>query len=76
MATVTFEAFTVIFDKADADTKATLGFESRNCDADYQAVVGKGAVPIEAPANRPWGTRSAYLHGPGAITFEIEQLSS
>ena len=76
MAIVTFGAFTVIFDKADADTKATLGFESRDCDADYQAVVGRGAIPIEAPANRPWGTRSAYLHGPGAITFEIEQLSS
>jgi hypothetical protein len=76
MAVVTFGVFTVIFDKADADTKATLGFESHDCDADYRAAVERGAVAIEAPAGRPWGTRSAYLHGPGAIVFEIEQLSA
>jgi catechol 2,3-dioxygenase-like lactoylglutathione lyase family enzyme len=76
MAIATFGAFTVIFDRGEADSKATLGFESIDCDADYQDAIGRGAVPIEAPTDRSWGTRSAYLRGPGAITIEIEQLSS
>jgi uncharacterized glyoxalase superfamily protein PhnB len=73
MAAVPFGAFTVILDQSDKDTCATIGFESAHCDADYDAVVKRGAVPLEPPANRAWGARSAYLRGPGAITFEIEQ---
>jgi uncharacterized glyoxalase superfamily protein PhnB len=74
MAVVPFGALTVIFDQSDKDTCATLGFESAHCDADYNTVVERGAVPLEPPADRAWGARSAYLRGPGAVTFEIEQL--
>jgi len=73
MAAVPFGAFTVILDKADKDAPATLGFASRDCDVDYNAVVARGAVPLQAPADQPWGVRAAYLQGPGAIRFEIEQ---
>lgn len=73
MAVLIFGEFTVIFDQSDRDSAATLGFQSADCDADYKTIVARGAVPLEAPANRPWGARSAYLHGPGATTFEIEQ---
>ena len=75
LAVVEFGAFTVIFDRAEADSKATLGFESEDCDADYRAALERGAKPIDTPTTRSWGTRSAYLHGPGAITIEIEQVS-
>jgi uncharacterized glyoxalase superfamily protein PhnB len=73
MAFVPFGAFTLFFDRSDKDSRATLGFESADCDADYNAAVERGAESLEAPVNRAWGTRSAYLRGPGAITFEIEQ---
>jgi len=32
------------------------------------------AETIEAPQDRPWGARAAYLKGPGGLTVEIEQL--
>jgi catechol 2,3-dioxygenase-like lactoylglutathione lyase family enzyme len=73
MAFVLLGAFTIFFDRSDKDSPATLGFESADCDSDYKMVVERGAVPLEAPVNRAWGTRSAYLRGPGTITLEIEQ---
>ena len=76
LAVFSFGAFTVILDRSDKDSPATLGFESSDCDRDYAAVVKRGAVPVDPPANRPWGTRAAYLRGPGAVTFEIEQRLS
>ena len=33
----------------------------------------RGAETLEAPEDRAWGVRAAYLRGPGRITFEIEQ---
>ena len=33
----------------------------------------RGAKPLEAPADRSYGVRSACVKGPGALTFEIEQ---
>src|SRR5512133_1655003 len=72
LAVVPFGALTVIFDLSDKDSPATLGFESTDCDADYRAAVQRGAVPIDPPADRPWGTRAAYVRGPGAVTFELE----
>jgi hypothetical protein len=73
MAVVPFGPFTVILDRSDRDSLATLGFLSADCDADYNNVVRRGAVPLEPPTNRDWGARAAYLRGPGAITFEIEE---
>jgi len=73
MAVFSFDQFSLILDTGLADTKATIGFQSDNCDRDYQKVVERGAITLEAPADRPWGVRVAYLKGPGALTIEIEQ---
>jgi catechol 2,3-dioxygenase-like lactoylglutathione lyase family enzyme len=72
MATFSFDAMTLIFDAANDDVSATIGFESHDCDSDFKAVVGRGAVGLEPPANRDWGVRTAYFKGPGALKFEIE----
>jgi hypothetical protein len=56
-----------------ADTTATIGFDSQNCDEDFRAVVARGGIALERPTDRPWGVRSAYIQGPGALRFEIEQ---
>ena len=73
MASVPFGQFTIIFDVSPADTATTIGFDSTDCDSDFQAVVSRGGVALERPADRPWGVRSAYIQGPGALRFEIEQ---
>ena len=72
MATLQFGSFILILDAATEDSAATVGFESDDCDRDYQAVIQRGAVPLEAPGNRPWGARAAYVRGPGNLKFEIE----
>ena len=69
-----FGDFGVILDAAPGDSTLTLGFDSDDCDADYRTLTGRGAESIEAPQDRPWGARSAYLKGPGALTVEIEQV--
>jgi len=74
MAWLGFGEFGVILDVAPADSTLTLGFDSEDCDRDYRTVTSRGAETIEAPRDRPWGTRSAYLKGPGGLTVEIEQL--
>jgi hypothetical protein len=73
MAVLPFGLITVIFDRALKDSPATLAYLSRNCDADYRKVIRRGAKPLEPPADRPYGVRSAYVKGPGALIFEIEQ---
>ena len=73
MATFAFGDFILILDSAERDSVATIGFESDDCDRDFRAVVGRGAVAIEPPSDRPWGVRSAYIQGPGGLKFEIEQ---
>ena len=72
MATLVFGAFTLILDAAETDTVTTIGFESDDCDRDFQAVVERGAVVIEPPSDKPWGVRAAYIQGPGQLKFEIE----
>ena len=64
----------MILDAGPADSTVTLGFDSEDCDADYRTVAGRGAETIEAPQDRPWGARAAYLKGPGGLTVELEQL--
>jgi uncharacterized glyoxalase superfamily protein PhnB len=73
MATLTFETLILILDSADVDSPATIGFESSDCDGDFRAVMERGAVAIEPPGDKPWGVRCAYVQGPGALKFEIEQ---
>jgi catechol 2,3-dioxygenase-like lactoylglutathione lyase family enzyme len=74
MAWLGFGDFGVILDAAPADSTLTLGFDSDDCDSDYRTLTTRGAESIEAPQDRPWGARSAYLKGPGALTVEIEQV--
>jgi catechol 2,3-dioxygenase-like lactoylglutathione lyase family enzyme len=74
MASVPLGGFTVFFDVGSADTPITLGFDSKNCDADFDAVIARGGVALEKPTDRPWGVRAAYVQGPGALKFEIEQV--
>ena len=74
MASIPFEEMAIILDVAPADSVATFGFESKNCDADFQEMRSRGAVVLQEPKDQPWGARSAYLQGPGAIRFEIEQM--
>jgi hypothetical protein len=57
-------AITIIIDAGLADSPATLGFESDDCDRDFEMVVSRGAVSIEAPVNKEWGVRTAYFRGP------------
>ena len=72
MATFIFNSMTLIFDAADDDVSAAVGFESEDCDRDFQAVVARGAIAIEAPTDKDWGVRTAYFRGPGELRFEIE----
>jgi catechol 2,3-dioxygenase-like lactoylglutathione lyase family enzyme len=72
MATFLFNSMTLILDTADDDVSAIVGFESDDCDRDFRAVVERGAVALEQPANKPWGVRTAYFEGPGELKFEIE----
>lgn len=72
MATFSFDSMTLIFDAANEDVSATVGFESDDCDRDFRTVVERGAVAPEPPTNKSWGVRTAYLKGPGELKFEIE----
>src|SRR5262249_48866331 len=72
MATFSFNSLTLIFDLAEDDVSATVGFESDDCDRDFQTVVDRGAVALEPPTNKDWGVRTAYFRGPGELKFEIE----
>jgi uncharacterized glyoxalase superfamily protein PhnB len=74
MAVLQFGEFTLILDAGSDDSVATIGFNSVDCNADFAALVERGAQVVEPPQDRPYGARVAYLHGPGAITIEIEQL--
>jgi catechol 2,3-dioxygenase-like lactoylglutathione lyase family enzyme len=72
MATLSFNSMTIIVDAGSVDAPATLGFESDDCDRDFLAVINRGAVALEPPANKEWGVRTAYFKGPGALKREIE----
>jgi hypothetical protein len=72
IATFVFVALTIIIDAGPANSPATLVFESDDCDRDFEMVVSRGAVSIEAPVNKEWGVRTAYFKAPGAIKCEIE----
>ena len=73
MAVLRFGPVLLILDKDEEETVTTIGYASADCDADFRTAVGRGAQAIEAPADRSWGVRVAYLEGPGRITLELEQ---
>jgi len=63
---------TLIFDAANENASATVGFQSDDCDRDFRAVIERGATALEPPANKGWGVRVAYFKGPGELKFEAE----
>jgi len=73
MAVLSVHGVSLILDAADEDGPATVGFASDDCDTDYRLASERGAETLEAPEDRAWGVRAAYLRGPGRIKFEIEQ---
>jgi len=72
MAIMPVKPIGIILDKSDNDGVATLGFQSKDVDRDYQRLVGRGAVSLEAPNDKPYGVRGAYIKGPGSLTIELE----
>jgi glyoxalase/bleomycin resistance protein/dioxygenase superfamily protein len=74
MASVSLDPLILILEKSDNETDTIIGFESEDCDRDFRRLVEKGAVVDSEPSNKPWGARTAYLKGPGALKFEIEAL--
>jgi catechol 2,3-dioxygenase-like lactoylglutathione lyase family enzyme len=67
IATFIFGTVTVIIDGAPADSPATLGFESDDCDRDFQIVVQRCAVSIEAPVDKELGCENGLFQGAGGI---------
>lgn len=62
----------LVLDRAEADSEATLALDSADVDADHAAFLSRGATDAGAPENQPWGARCAYVRGPGALTIELE----
>lgn len=73
MAIFTVGQFELFLDAGDHDSAATVGFVSDDCDRDYGRAVARGAETVSPPEDKPYGSRAAYVKGPGALTFEIEQ---
>ncbi len=65
--------FSLFVDAEEHDSRATIGFVSDDCDRDYGRVFARGAETVSPPEDKPYGSRAAYVKGPGALTFEIEQ---
>lgn len=73
MASIPFGNSSLILDKSEGDSIATIAFESPNCDSDHAILVKRGAVSISAPEDQAWGVRAAYVKGPGGLVIEVEQ---
>jgi uncharacterized glyoxalase superfamily protein PhnB len=73
MAIFAVGEFELFLDAGDHDSRATIGFVSDDCDRDYSRVTARGAETVSAPEDKPYGSRAAYVKGPGVLTFEIEQ---
>jgi catechol 2,3-dioxygenase-like lactoylglutathione lyase family enzyme len=50
-----------------------LGFKVDDCDVAYDELVTAGATPAVAPADRPWGQRTAYVRDPDGHLVELAQ---
>jgi catechol 2,3-dioxygenase-like lactoylglutathione lyase family enzyme len=73
MAVLPFGPILLVVDQSNDETVTTIGYGSVDCDEDFRTLTARGAVAIEEPKDRSWGTRVAYLEGPGRLTLEIEQ---
>jgi hypothetical protein len=72
IAVIAARPLTIILDRSDHDAAAPLSFKSSDVDGDYQTLVGRSAVSIEAPNDKPYGVRGAYLQGPASLKVELE----
>ena len=72
MAVLPVTPMGLILDQTDTNAAATLSFKSDDVDADYQRLIGRGAVSLEAPNDKPYGVRGAYVKGPGSLKIELE----
>jgi predicted enzyme related to lactoylglutathione lyase len=72
MAVLAPKPMTIILDKSPNDAVATLSFRSTDVDKDYERLVSRGAVSLEAPDDKVYGVRGAYLKGPGSLRIELE----
>jgi hypothetical protein len=52
IATFIFGAMTMIIDAAPADSPATIGFESDDCDRDFEMVVSRAPFPLSRQRTR------------------------
>jgi uncharacterized glyoxalase superfamily protein PhnB len=68
-----FGSVVVVLEQAADDTPVTLAFKSASVDADFARLSGQGVEVIQSPIDQKWGVRSAYLKGPGGVTFELEE---
>lgn len=48
-----------------------VGFLVDDVDAAYDDLVGAGATAVTAPADRPWGQRTAYVADPDGYLIEL-----
>ncbi len=73
MSMFAFGSVEIVINDTEEDVQSVIAFNSENCDQDYQDVIARGAVSKSKPGDKPWGVRSAFVHGPGKLSFEIEQ---
>ena len=73
MAVFSFENIDYVFDNGNSDTEVTIALVSKNCESDFQSLSQRGVETVELPTAQPWGVKTAYLKGPGKVTFEIEE---
>ena len=59
IATFSFNSIVLIFDAATADTPATVGFQSDDCDRDFRSIVERGAIVLEPV----WSKKSCHMAG-------------
>jgi lactoylglutathione lyase len=58
----------------DRDAPAfELGFKVDDCGTAYSELVGRGAVAVVSPTDRPWGQRTAYVADPDGHLVELAQ---
>jgi catechol 2,3-dioxygenase-like lactoylglutathione lyase family enzyme len=73
MAAFYFDGIGFVFDRSEEDSAIAVALSAESCDADFKKFLSKGVKVLEAPANQPWGVRTAYVEGPGKVTVEIEE---
>jgi catechol 2,3-dioxygenase-like lactoylglutathione lyase family enzyme len=74
MASYDFENISLVFDQSEVDSEISLALKASDCDQTFSELIQKGGIQIDEPQDQPWGVRTAYIQGPGAITIELEQV--